>query len=159
MTVPFAVQITIAATAALRGDWLLLCKNCASEAPNSQTRDDALAPGHGPKCVGRKLRVRGPRCSAYTPQVSDCINRLQFLAISTEVHPASSITKNPVSPPPEVTLTTGELDRRTMAPQTLPRKRNGFVSTNIGCQFPVSLVEDRKHFPVQIERILHDVVG
>lgn len=30
MTVPFAVQITIAATAALRGDWLFLCKNCAT---------------------------------------------------------------------------------------------------------------------------------
>ena len=26
-------------------------------------------------------------------------------------------------------------------------------------QFPVGLAEDRKHFRVQIERILHDVVG
>src|SRR6478672_4521835 len=44
-------------------------------------------------------------------------------------------TKNPVSPPPEVTLTIGVADKRTIAPQTLPRKRNGFVSTNIGCNF------------------------
>src|SRR5262245_33884612 len=44
-------------------------------------------------------------------------------------------TKNPVSPPPDVTLTIGVADRRTIAPQTLPRKRNGFVSTNIGCNF------------------------
>ena len=44
-------------------------------------------------------------------------------------------TKNPVSPPPEVTLTIGVAERRTIAPQTFPRKRNGFVSTNIGCNF------------------------
>jgi hypothetical protein len=43
--------------------------------------------------------------------------------------------RNPVSPPPEVTLTIGVADKRTIAPQTLPRKRNGFVSTNIGCNF------------------------
>src|SRR5438552_3820099 len=52
-----------------------------------------------------------------------------------QAHTASSITKNPVSPPPEVTLTIGVADRRTIAPQTFPRKRNGFVSTNIGCNF------------------------
>ena len=43
-----------------------------------------------------------------------------------------SITKKPVSPPPEVTLTIGESARRTMAPCTRPRKMNGLVSTNIG---------------------------
>src|SRR5437763_6447935 len=43
--------------------------------------------------------------------------------------------KSPVSPPPEVTLTIVVAERQTIAPQTFPRKRNGFVSTNIGCNF------------------------
>src|SRR5437764_13381374 len=33
--------------------------------------------------------------------------------------------KSAVSPPPEVTLTIGVADRRTIAPQTLPRERHG----------------------------------
>jgi hypothetical protein len=45
---------------------------------------------------------------------------------------APAITKKPVSPPPDVTLTTGEFASRTIAPHTLPENRNGFVSTNIG---------------------------
>lgn len=43
-----------------------------------------------------------------------------------------SMTKKPVSPPPEVTLTTGESDKRTIAPSMRPANRNGFVSTYIG---------------------------
>src|SRR4029453_17987337 len=41
------------------------------------------------------------------------------------------ITKNPASPPPEVTLPTGEFDTRTIAPQTFPENRKGIVATNI----------------------------
>jgi hypothetical protein len=44
----------------------------------------------------------------------------------------SCMTKNPVSLPPEVTLTTGEFDSRTIAPHTFPENKNGLVSTNIG---------------------------
>src|SRR5215207_10072146 len=43
-----------------------------------------------------------------------------------------SRTKRPASPPPEVTLTTGEPERRTIAPATRPRKRKGFVSAYSG---------------------------
>ena len=39
-----------------------------------------------------------------------------------------------VSPPPDVTLTTGDCESRTIAPSIRPRKRNGFVSTYIGCK-------------------------
>src|SRR5215208_5835639 len=43
-----------------------------------------------------------------------------------------SRTKRPASPPPEVTLTTGEPERRTIAPPTRPRERKGFVSAYSG---------------------------
>jgi hypothetical protein len=45
-----------------------------------------------------------------------------------------SKTKNPVSPPPDVTFTIGESERRTIAPSTAPRKMKGLVSTNISCK-------------------------
>ena len=86
----------------LRVGWLFLCKNCE------------------PLILIGSDYDRRHNCFATLTE-----NGFQDF---NQIHTASLITNNPVSPPLEVTLTIGEPDGRTIALQTLSPKRNGSAS-------------------------------
>jgi len=81
-------------------------------------------------------------CESCDSLIFSCAAQIDDPQAQNPDQVASGITKKPVSPPPEVTLTIGEFDRRTNAPQTFPASLS--VQSSALIQAPIIMMSQNR---------------